>query len=87
MIELGNRKDLFGTELLKPLDVRGRPKSMPFVPAGCKVICGYDQGLGERMFVCETTTDMQELYDAYARGGALQIRWYSGEDPGFITIL
>lgn len=30
---------------------------------------------------------MQQLYDAYARGGALQIHWYSGDDPGFIQVI
>lgn len=51
------------------------------------IICGYDQGLGERMIVCETLDDMQQLYDAYARGGAVRIQWYVGPDPGFITVL
>jgi len=51
------------------------------------VVCGYDQGLGERMIVCENLQDMQELYDAYARGGALNIHWYKGDDPGFIITI
>lgn len=52
MIELGKRSECFGTELLVPLkNVYGRPMQLPRVPEGSKVICGYDQGLGERLFV------------------------------------
>ncbi len=55
------------------------------IPLGrWKKICGYNQGLGERLFVCETLDDMCELYDGYARGGALEIQWYLGNDVGFV---
>jgi hypothetical protein len=85
MIELGKRDEIFGAELLKPLqEIYGRPTSMPRVPEGHLVICGYDQGLGERIFVCESVEDMLTLFDNYASGGALRISWYSGSDPGFI---
>lgn len=87
MIELGKKTEIFGADLLKRLSLYGRPTTMPRVPTGHNVICGYDQGLGERMIVCESLEDMQQLYDAYARGGALQINWYSGEDAGFITVM
>jgi len=92
MIELGKKSEIFGAEKLEPLNPIsfggiGRPMVMPRVPQDHKVICGYDQGLGERIFVCETLEEMQYLYDAYARGGALRIHWYSGPDPGFITVI
>ena len=93
MIELGKKNEISGAELLQPLtlgfsdkDLSGRPTRMPSVPSGHSVVCGYDQGLGERIIVCESLEDMQQLYDAYAQGGALRICWYSGEDPGFIMI-
>jgi len=85
MIELGKRDEVFGADLLQPLTIAGRPTRMPSLPsAEHKVICGYDQGLGERLFVCESIEDLQQLYDAYAQGGALVINWYIGEDPGFV---
>lgn len=88
MIQLGKKSECFGVEKLQKLtDVYGRPTKIPFLNGDQKVICGYDQGLGEVLFVCETLEDMQELYDAYARGGALSIYWYKGADPGFITII
>ena len=59
---------------------------MPALPDGHALICGYDQGLGERMIVCDTLEDAQRLFDAYARGGALRINWYSGEDPGGLFV-
>ena len=87
MYELGKKSEIFGTDLLKPLNLYGRPTSMPTLVGNEMVICGYDQGLGERMIVCENMQDMQELYDGYARGGALNIHWYTSDDPGFISIV
>lgn len=85
MHELGKKNNVLGVDQLIRLDISGRPKQVPILTGHYQVICGYDQGLGERLFVCESLEDMQELYDACARGGALQINWYTGEDPGFIT--
>ena len=88
MIELGKKDEIFGVEKLKPLGEQvgsNRPTEMPRLGPDHKVICGYDQGLGERMIVCESLEEMQQLYDAYAKGGALHIHWYSGSDPEFIS--
>lgn len=60
---------------------------MPTVPTGHSVICGYDQGLGERMIVCETLEDMKTLYEKFAQGYAIKINWYSGPDSGFISVV
>ncbi len=87
MFELGKKSEISGADLLKPLSIFGRPTKMPTLVGNERVICGYDQGLGERMFVCGNLQDMQELYDSYARGGALNIHWYKGEDPGFISVI
>jgi hypothetical protein len=74
MIELGKRTN----EVLAPIaDVFEPPLEFPSVPRGSRVICGLDQGLGERLFVCNSLADMEQLYDAYARGDALRISWYS----------
>lgn len=97
MIELGKRGEIFGEELLRDLDqheiVRcfsnygsGWPTDFPKLRDGDSLVCGYDQGLGERLIVCESLEDMQQLYNAYASGGALRIRWYTGEDAGFIMV-
>lgn len=86
MIELGKKKDVFGSDLLRPIHLYDRPRVMPTVHGEEKVICGYDQGLGERLFVCDDLGDMQTLYDSYAKGGAVQIHWYTGEDPGFVHV-
>lgn len=91
MIELGLKSEIFGADQLQRVsmsnDMDGRPARMPKLDDNKSLICGYDQGLGERMFVCGGLEDVHELYDAYARGGALRIHWYSGEDPGFITVI
>lgn len=94
MYELGKRQECFGMDLLEPLKINaysgGNDPSnlfaMPTVPEGHSVICGFDQGLGERMFVCETLEDMKELYSKYSMGYALRIHWYSGPDTGFLVI-
>lgn len=96
MIELGKKDEIFGTELLIHLktyqvssDFSGRPDKMPYLDEKKqeRVIAGYDQGLGERMLVCETLEDMQMLYDKYTAGWAITLNWYKGEDPGFISII
>jgi len=83
MINLGNKDEIFGAEHLQPLEIDGRPTSMPPLRGDEAVICGYNQGLDEQMLVCENLQDMQELYDAYALGGALNIHWYRGANVGF----
>jgi len=87
MIELGKKDEIFGAELLQLLQLYGRPSSLPHLSGEEKVICGYDQGLGERIIVCESLEDMQKLYDAYATGGALRIHWYKASDPGFVRVI
>lgn len=95
MIELGMKNKIFGAELLIPIQLyqissdycSGRPDKMPDLDEKKqeKVIAGYDQGLGERIIVCETLEEMQQLHDKYAAGWALNLNWYKGNDPGFIT--
>ena len=89
MIELGEKSHIIGVELLRPIkNIVGRPQAMPLIEnSGDKVICGYDQGLGERIIVCESLEDMWELYDSYAQGCALQIHWYLGDDPEFVRVI
>lgn len=92
MIELGKKNEIFGAERLKPLGFSqlqtwNRPVVFPLLAAGHKVIAGYDQGLGERMIVCDSLEEMQEVYDNYAKGGALRLQWYAGPDPGFVMVM
>ena len=64
LIELGKKGEIFGEDKLKPLrGIYGRPTQMPMpmpsptqmprLPEGHDVICGFDQGLGERLFICK----------------------------------
>lgn len=87
MNELGKRAEVFNSDLLEPMSVVGRPNSFPVLKDGKSLVCGYDQGLGERLIVCDSLEDMQELYDAYAAGGALRIKWYTGDDVGYVMSL
>lgn len=94
MYELSKKDEMVGADSLRPLqlhidlrvDQNSRPVAMPVLRGQEKVMAGYDQGLGERMIVCESLEDMQELYDAYAKGYALHLNWYIGDDPGFIFL-
>ena len=60
------------------IPLSGRPTEVPRIPEGQAVICGYDQGLGEQLFACESLGEMQGLFDAHAAGGSLTITWYHG---------
>ncbi len=94
MYELGVKNKIFGAEKLRPLrsytdfqvDTRNRPTRMPTLGSQEMVIAGYNQGLGEWMFVCESLEDMTELWDSYASGGALTLNWYAG-DPVFLIVI
>jgi len=86
MYELGKKDEIFGADKLVPLNISRKPTEYPALKEGEKVICGYDQGLGERLFVCDNLEDMQRLYAGYYSGGALSIQWYKGDDPGFIFV-
>lgn len=59
----------------KPITIRGRPTSMPSLQKDERVVGVYDQGLGEKMGVCNSLEEMQDLYDAYARGLAITLKW------------
>ena len=81
MKKLGLKEDILGHQVMElaPLSrIWDRPTQFPYVPANKKVLCGYDQGLGENLIVCDTLSDMQELYDLYAAGHALRLSWYEG---------
>jgi hypothetical protein len=98
VIDLGKRDKIFGADLLRDLDQAeklrcfaghgwGRPIAFPKLREGDSLICGYDQGLGERLFVCDSLDDMQTLYNAYAGGGAFRVSWYTGEDVGSVAVI
>ena len=87
MINLGKKDQVFGADQLIPLKIEGRPTQLPTTPEESKVLCEFNQGLGERIIVCNTLEEMQELYDAYATGGALRIKWYHAKDPGFVIAI
>jgi len=87
MINLGKKADVIGADELRELTVTTPITQLPSLPANHRVICGFEQGLGEKLIVCESLSDMQELYDSYRQGGALRIKWYSGENPGFIMVI
>lgn len=62
--------------LPKEINMYGRPMELPFLKEWEKLICGFDNGLGEKNIICETLEDAQALYDKYAQGWALRIKWY-----------
>jgi len=56
-------------------NIYGRPMSMPYLHEGETLVGIYDQGLGEKQAPCPTLEDMQRLYDSYAAGYALSLKW------------
>ena len=61
---------------LRPLDIHGRPRSMPFLNKDEKIVGMYDRGLGEKTVHCTSLKEMQQLYDSYAEGMILGLSWY-----------
>jgi len=84
--ELGKKEDVFGIVRLSLVQCNPdrAPDKTPEIPEGHSVICGYNQGLGERLIVCETLEDMKQIWGMYAKGFAVAIAWYSGPDPGYL---
>ena len=88
MTQLGMKDKIRGTELLEPLENEGRPESWRYIlKPGHKVICGYDRGGGELLIACDNLVEMQQLYDAYARGAAVRIQWYSVPELKFVYFI
>lgn len=61
----------------RPLEVYGRPMSLPHLSMGEQIVGVYDQGLGKKDALCESLADMQRLYDSYAAGYALSLEWFA----------
>jgi len=76
MIELGKKSQITGIKQWPTFHMYRRPKHIPKVPEGHTIVCGLDQGDGERIFICETLEHMQMLYDEYVMGHAIHITWY-----------
>lgn len=66
-----------GREIL--LDEDGRPTKMPVFPDGTFLFAAIEQGLGENVFLCESTDDIQAIMNAGP--GANSLRWFSGHMP------
>lgn len=75
-IELGKKSQIVGVEHWSTLRMEARPDKMPPIPKGHAIVCGIDEGDGERMFICETLRDVHILFDVYAEGGVIDIAWY-----------
>lgn len=76
MILLGDKRQIVGAAHWSAIQISDYPIAMPKVPKGYEIVCGLDEGAGERMFVCGSLYDMQTLYDEYAEGRAVSIAWY-----------
>lgn len=64
------------------ITIFGRPKNWPaeVTPEKNIVVCDFIRAEGmpdlNRTFICKNVSDMQRLYDEFARGGAVRIEWY-----------
>lgn len=63
---------IVGREIM--LDEEGRPTKMPVFPEGIFLFAAVDQGLGENVFLCESTGDIQTLLNSH-------FEWFSGHLP------
>lgn len=66
----------------KPIpNLYGRPNTMPYLEEGEQVVGIWNQGLGDKRTVCNSLMDMQKLYDSYASGMALTLKWVIASSP------
>jgi hypothetical protein len=82
MYQLGTKDKVIGSMIvdLQPLtDIWKRPTLMPHLSEEQVLVCTYDQGIRVLVIVCESLRDMQEVYDNYATGGALNLQWFRGK--------
>ncbi|PWU23567.1 hypothetical protein C5B42_02530 [Candidatus Cerribacteria bacterium 'Amazon FNV 2010 28 9'] len=89
MIELGKTDQVQGAKLEKlhlgaPLESFRR---MPEVPDDKCIVCGYNRGLGEQLYICQSFDDMMTLYQGYKQGFALSIQWYTMPKPTVIMFI
>lgn len=87
MIKLGKKNECFGVDKLKELNIWGKPNCMPSLEPGESLICELDFIIYQDLYVAENMDDVNQLYNFYEGGWALGIKWYTGEDVGFITII
>ena len=66
------QKLIVGRDIM--LDEEGRPTGMPVFPEGIFLFGVIDQGLGENVFLCESTDDIQTLLSSHSE-------WFSGHLP------
>lgn len=71
------KTQLVDTGKLYPLAIKTKkPKTFPKLPPGHCVVCGIDQGEGERLILCFSLESMAELQQEYRAGHATGITWY-----------
>lgn len=88
---LGFKKDLVGSTVFDlttlHLGYFEKPEKLPIAGEGSSLICGFDQGFGEKLIVFETLEEMQQLFSDYRRGMALTINWYVGTIRSNVVVI
>lgn len=55
-----------------------RPTALPHLTEGHRLLCGYDRGFGEELYLVETLEDVQQMWDWADVGGVIVSPvWYS----------
>lgn len=83
----GDRKKQEIALSLRELTIYGRPTDMPFLQEGEFVVAAFDRMIDENILECRNLSDMQEIYDAYARGMALGLNWYAATKKGGYRVI
>ena len=83
MYKLGKKSKCFGVDKLRFL-TRGKLDSMPVMKKEESLVCELKMGFYEELWVVKDKEDIHRLWDSYAAGYALDIKWYLGEFVGFI---
>jgi hypothetical protein len=78
IIEFGRKSQIENPEQLLRFPINRYPAKMPKIPKGHTIVCGLEQdgAEGERMAICETLEDVQNVWRKSSVLRSVHVSWY-----------
>ena len=78
IVELGRKSQIEKPDRLREFSIDQYPAKMPKIPKGDMIVCGIEQdgAEGERIFLCDTLKDMQDLWRKHTAERGVHLSWY-----------
>ncbi len=89
MLELGLKSGIVSKEIFEKINVPDGPRlsQPPRLKDGFCLVCGIDEGQGERLYVCRSSSDIHEMNKRYGMGAARGMNWYQSPCDGLPLII